>query len=228
MKVVSSVNVMEEAEMSVHDLVLSKLPVYVLPTTDSKRNIILTLGQGQQHIAFIAHMDEVGYVVDTIFADGRMSLKQRGGFFNSIWEGHAALIHTKGQDINALFEPRNNYLTAVQKMNGTNTPFVFGGFLSREDALRAGIIEGVTTVTMPKKMIRLSQNRATARGFDDRAGCATLLLALKKLDPKTLPFRVTFVWSVEEEIGLNGATFAAKNLSDVAMVYPIDNFVSSD
>lgn len=216
------------AEKPVHDLIVSRLPAWAHPATDAKGNIILTFGQGVQHIAFIAHMDEVGYVVDSIYNDGRLGLKQRGGFFNSIWEGHAALIHTNGKDITGLFEPRSNYLTAVQKMNGTNAPVVFAGFLSKQDAIRAGIIEGVTTVTMPKKMIRLSQNRATARGFDDRAGCASLLLALQKLDPKSLPFKVTFLWSVEEEVGLNGATFAAKNLSDVAMVYPIDTFVSSD
>src|SRR4030095_9574042 len=39
---------------------------------------------------------------------------------------------------------------------------------------------------------------------------------------------VTFEWSVEEETGLTGATFAAKNLQDISIVYPIDTYVSSD
>ena len=80
---------------------------------------------------------------------------------------------------------------------------------------------------MPKKMIRLSENKATARGFDDRAGCAALLLSLKHLDPGLLDQKVTFVWSVEEEIGLHGASVAAANLKGANIVYPIDTYVSS-
>jgi putative aminopeptidase FrvX len=36
------------------------------------------------------------------------------------------------------------------------------------------------------------------------------------------------VWSVEEEGGLVGATYAAKNLQDASIAYAIDTFVSSD
>ena len=96
------------------------------------------------------------------------------------------------------------------------------------NAIAAGIEVGTTTVTMPKKMIRLNENKATARGFDDRAGCAALLLSLKNLNPKSITQKVTFVWSVEEEVGLNGAIVAAVNLKDLNVVYPIDTYVSSD
>jgi putative aminopeptidase FrvX len=81
---------------------------------------------------------------------------------------------------------------------------------------------------MPKKMIRMSENKATARGFDDRVGCAALLMSLMNLNPDELKQRVTFVWSTAEESGLVGASFAAKNLQDLQTVYPIDTYVSSD
>jgi putative aminopeptidase FrvX len=81
---------------------------------------------------------------------------------------------------------------------------------------------------MPKEMIRLSQNRATARGFDDRVGCAALLMSLDELDPNLLKNKITFVWSTAEEIGLVGAAFSAKSLQDANTVFPIDTYVSSD
>jgi putative aminopeptidase FrvX len=81
---------------------------------------------------------------------------------------------------------------------------------------------------MPKEMIRISENRAAARGFDDRVGSAALLKSLKDLNPNELNQRVTFIWSVAEEAGLIGSTFAAKNLTDISTVYPIDTYVSSD
>ena len=81
---------------------------------------------------------------------------------------------------------------------------------------------------MPKKLIRLSESKATARGFDDRVGCAALLLALDNINPDVLPYKVTFVWSTGEETGLVGSTYAEKYLQDVSMGYPIDTYVSSD
>jgi putative aminopeptidase FrvX len=214
-------------EGPVRAFILSQLPSWARPVTDAKGNIILTFGKGKQHIAFAAHMDEVGYVVDTIRNDGKLILKKRGGFFNSVWEGHAAIIHTKNKEIPALFEPRSNYMTATLRNNGT-APIVFAGFIARQQALEAGILEGSTTVTMPKQMIRLSEDKATARGFDDRVGCAALLLALQNIKPEEIPFTITFMWSVEEETGLTGATFAAKDLKNISIIYPIDTYVSSD
>lgn len=216
------------AEQPVREHILSQLPKWAKPEVDAKGNIRINFGKGKQHIAFVGHMDEVGFLVDSIRNDGTLVLKEMGGFFNWVWEGHAALVHTGTKDIPALFEPRNNYLLATKRSNSPVALTVNAGFHSKEEAIAAGIKEGNSSVTMPKKMIRLSESKATARGFDDRAGCAALLLALENINPELLPFRVTFIWSVEEETGLTGATFAAKTLKDIDMVYPIDTYVSSD
>jgi putative aminopeptidase FrvX len=214
-------------ERPVHDLILTKLPKWAQPATDEKGNIVLTFGKGKQHIAFVAHMDEVGFVVDSIRNDGILVLKEIGGFFNWVWEGRSALVHVEDKDVNGVFEPRANYLQATKRFN--NSPItVNAGFASYKAAVDAGVKEGVTAVTMPKKMVRLGNVKATARGFDDRVGCAALLLALENVDPNKLPFTVTFVWSVGEETGLVGSTFAEKYLQNVSVGYPIDTYVSAD
>ncbi len=215
-------------EKPVRDFVLSKLPTWAKPKVDEKGNIILEFGNGPKHIAFVAHMDEVGFQVDSILNDGRLALKEIGGFFNWVWEGHSALVHLGNKDINAVFEPRANYLTE-NKRHITGAPLIVNaGFASKQEAVAAGVKPVFTTVTMPKKMIRLSESKATARGFDDRVGCAALLLALENLNPNTLPYKVTFVWSVGEEAGLVGSTYAEQFLKDVSIGYPIDTYVSSD
>ena len=216
------------SEAPVRDYILSSLPKWARPVTDEKGNILLTFGKGAQHLVFIAHMDEVGFVVDSILDDGTLRLKRQGGFYNFVWEGHAAIIHTVGKEIPALFEPRPDYLSTATQIKGSKPLYANAGFTSKQQALDAGVREEVTTVTMPKQLFRLSANRAAARGFDDRVGCAALLLALEHIDPATLPFRITAVFSTGEEIGLLGSTFAAKGLMDAGVVYPIDTFVSSD
>jgi putative aminopeptidase FrvX len=118
-------------------------------------------------------------------------------------------------------------MTANKRANNGVPLLVYAGFNSRAAAMEAGVKTGLA-VTMPKKMIRLSEAKATARGFDDRVGCAALLLVLNNLHPDELPYKVTFVWSVGEETGLVGSTYAEKFLKDVSIGYPIDTYVSSD
>lgn len=214
-------------EQQVRDLILSKLPSWAKPTIDSKGNIILNFGQGKDELVFVAHMDETGYFVEDIQDDGRLILKSRGGMLPWIWEAQPALIHVSENPIQAVFEPRTDYKNA-DKRALPGPLVVFAGYKSKSEAQAAGVTPGSTTVTMPKGMIRLSENRATARGFDDRVGCAALLLSLKDLNPDQLKQKITFIWAVEEEIGLRGSTFASRNLTKAKKVYPIDTYVSSD
>jgi putative aminopeptidase FrvX len=82
---------------------------------------------------------------------------------------------------------------------------------------------------MPKEYIRLANSRATARSLDDRVGSTAQLLALHRLIKSDLRHTVIFVWSVREEIGLEGALAAANALgARTTRVHAIDTFVSAD
>jgi putative aminopeptidase len=77
--------------------------------------------------------------------------------------------------------------------------------------------------------VRLAGTRATGRSFDDRVGSAAQLLAVRHLDRTKLRHAVIFIWSVREEVGLEGAAAAAAQLGlSVARVHAIDTFVSAD
>ena len=116
-------------------------------------------------------MDETGYVVNDIKNDGRLELKMLGGMLPWLWEAQPATIHLRHKKITGVFEPRLDYLTS--KKRKSNFPLnVNAGFLSKSEALDAGVIIGETSITMPKEMIRLNENRVTGRSFDDRVGCA--------------------------------------------------------
>jgi len=54
------------------------------------------------------------------------------------------------------------------------------GATSRAGAESLGVKLG-QTITMPKQYVRLAGTRATGRSFDDRMGCAALILALRRL-----------------------------------------------
>src|SRR5690348_2024326 len=81
-------------EQPMRDAILAELPSWAREktVTDSAGNLVLALGPERDTTVVIAHMDEVGYEVTHIARNGTVSLAQRGGFFQSLWEGQTALL----------------------------------------------------------------------------------------------------------------------------------------
>ena len=192
---------------------------------DAKGNLWVTFGSGTEHVVFVAHMDEVGFQVVSIGADGRLLVQPRGGLYTSLWEAQAGLVHTAREAVPAVFEPRRDWHTAAQRTPPGQLTVFIGTITSGGRSPRRA--DG-QTVTMPKRMVRLGRHRVLARSLDDRIGCTALLLALRHLDSNTVQRRLTFAWVVEEEIGLVGSRALAATLPDVTRVYAVDTFVSSD
>jgi putative aminopeptidase FrvX len=214
-------------EEPVRTTVQRLLPNGLRPETDSAGNLWVTVGSGEPTVMFIAHLDEIGFRVTRIRDDGSLELSPVGGLFPSLWEGKPALVHTGRSMVPGIFLPRDS----AGSTNPQRTPPELRadvGTTSRDGTAALGIAVG-NTLTMPKEFVRLAGTRATARSFDDRVGSTAQLLALRRLDRTLLRHRVVFVWSVREEIGLEGAQAVANALGvRAARVHAIDTFVSSD
>lgn len=215
------------AEGPVREEIARHLPSWAKPETDEQGNLVVTVGQGDEHVLFVAHMDEVGFRVKEILPDGRLGLEIRGGLLPTAWEAHAALVHGERGPVPGVFEPREGWATA-DSYSWDGPLYVSLGVSSAREAEALGIKAGVTTVTMPKRMYRMGPHRVLARGFDDRVGSAALILALRQIDPAKLARRVTFAWVVGEEVGLVGSATLAKRFPELTRVHPVDTFVSSD
>ena len=212
------------AEGPVRETVQRLLPAWAKSETDTAGNLWVRLGQGNPLVVFVAHMDEIGFRVTAVRDDGSLELESRGGFLASLFEGQPALVHTDKGDVAGVFVPRDSGFT-----NHTPPPLrVDVGATSRAGAVARGVSPGAT-VTMPKQYVRLAGTRATGRSFDDRVGDAAQILALRHLDRAALKHQVIFIWSVREEIGLEGAAVAAAALGTAPRrVHAIDTFVSAD
>lgn len=218
------------------------------PTTvDSAGNLIIAAGPDRDTVLFVAHLDEIGFEVAHIARDGMVTLAPLGGFYSSLWEGQPALLHLDSaaragaaRSACALMGPRSS---SGASMAGP----LRGLFIPREqatskepDTLRAwfgvdsaalaacGVTAGVR-VSGYKSASRIGSVRLTARALDDRVGCTALLLALRSIDPARLRHKVIFVWSVREEVGLEGAAAVAAEIGPtLRRVHAVDTFVSSD
>ncbi len=216
-------------EKPVREKVKQLLPSWAKPVADERGNLVLSVGKGKPHLVFAAHMDEIGYSIAAINEDGTATIKKLGGFYDTLFEAHMMLAHIENQEsIACLLSPRSNYFSTEVRNPNTSELVLYFGTNSKTETEKLGIKIG-TSITMPKEYHPLLSNRANGRAFDDRVGAASLILALQKLDPNKLKQQITFVWTVEEETGLDGAQDVAARLkSDVDFVFAIDTFVSSD
>jgi putative aminopeptidase len=215
---------------------------------DSAGDLIVAAGPDRDTVVFVAHMDEIGYQITHIAHDGAVTLSQLGGFYSSLWEGQPALLHLTDEARPAA-ESATCPLAATAESERSVVPAgtLPGVFIPRAHATSkepdtlsawfgadsAGLTAcGVTTgmrISAYKVASRLASLRFTARAIDDRAGCTALLMALRQIDPARLTHKVIFVWSVREEVGLEGAAAAAAEFGPtVRRVHAIDTFVSSD
>ena len=69
-------------------------------TTVAAGNLVLHWGDGKHDaktpsIAFVAHMDELGFEVKKIEDDGRLLAESLGGGYPQYFLGHVALVHKK-------------------------------------------------------------------------------------------------------------------------------------
>ena len=210
--------------------------------TDSAGNLVLHLGDAKpgaktRKIAFVAHMDEIGYQVKSIEPDGRLSVDVLGGGYSEYFLGHVVFVHkSDGSTTGGVLElPPGWDKPGFEWPHGPRMldepAHVYVGTQSSSATEKLGIKPG-DWITIPKKYRPLLGTRANGRSFDDRVGCAALIEAANSLGPD-LPGRdVTFIWSTEEEVGLNGAAAAAERLAKEGkipdFVFAIDTFVSSD
>jgi putative aminopeptidase FrvX len=214
-------------ERPVREAIIAALPSWARSKarTDDAGNLILEVGPDRDPLMFIAHQDEVGFEITNIAADGTVSLRTRGGLFQSLWEGQPALLHRDlagAEPLRGVFVPRE---TATSKQPEGLTAW-FG--YTADELKQRGVVPGLS-VTAFKNATRLGATRFTARALDDRAGSTALVLAVRKMMPATLKRRVIFAWSVREETGLEGAIALAKHYGSlVKRAYSVDTFVSSD
>jgi putative aminopeptidase FrvX len=222
-------------EWRVSEAVMAALPAWAKAkaTTDSAGNVIVEAGPDKDPVAFVAHVDEVGFTLDRIMPDGTVTLKIVGGAVASAWEGEVALLYfDKGangvaaEPLKGVFIPRD---TARVKAPRNLTAW-FG--LDSAGLAARGVRTGAMIIGYKHSELlgmNIGGNRVTGRSSDDRTGSAALLMAVRAINPATLPRKTYFVWDVGEEAGLLGArAFGATYGAKLTRSYAIDTFVSSD
>ncbi|HEX7078677.1 MAG TPA: M42 family metallopeptidase [Candidatus Eisenbacteria bacterium] len=179
----------------------------------SRENGAASRGRRPPHVMLCAHLDEVGVMVTAIEKEGRLKFRRVGGLDPRILVSQVFRIGPRRVPGVVGTLPAHMVTHAdEEKVTPFEELYLDIGAASREEASREVSIgdHGVFDTTYERwGTIR------KGKAFDDRAGCAVLASLIQRRPP--LP--VTAVWSVQEEVGLRGATAAARRVApDVAIV----------
>jgi endoglucanase len=182
--------------------------------TDVMGNVIARIGAarpGALKIMLAGHCDEIGFMVRYIDDNGFIYFAAIGGVDAHLVPGQRVHVHTADGPITGvvgkkpihLMEPKDR--ETVVKLN---SQFIDIG-CADGDAARKLVAVG-DPITFAVGFERLQGDVAVARGFDDKMGAFIVAEVLRAVRRRGAPpVEVYGVSTVQEEVGLRGATTSA-------------------
>jgi putative aminopeptidase FrvX len=190
-------------------------------TSDRHGNLVAHFdGQGPRVMLF-THMDQLGFVVRRIEADGLIRLERLGGVPERALAAQEVLICVgEGRDVSGVIANKSHHATAPDekyKVTPYAELYVDTGMSCAAEVEAAGIRIGTPVVYAPHAAM-LGTDRVSGTSVDDRAGCAVLLEMARLLKARKSGPPVYLAFTVQEEFNLRGALpLAQKILPEIAI-----------
>ena len=203
LKELCALNAVSGDEKAVRDYIISKIDGKADLHTDNLGNILVFKkgkNRSVKKLLIDAHMDEVGFIISSVTADGFLKFQTVGGI------NTAAIMfrQVKIGNVNGVVCGTPIHLLSgdeKKKLPKSDSLYIDIGAESREEALKL--------VSLGDRAVMCSEyremgNKIKAKAIDDRAGCAILLSLIT--NDSDYDFYASF--SVQEEVGLRGAKTA--------------------
>ena len=170
---------------------------------DGLGNLSITVGEGEAHIAFVAHLDEVGFAIRVIDPNGFVGLNRLGGIPERVLAGQRILLLGRNGPVSGVFGTYPHHFTPDSEkyeVKPIGKMWVDVGARGRMDALeRLGLRIGDFGVY--ERCWHVSGDTLFANALDDRLGLATLTAMLERIGKPTAG-RVSVIASVQEEFSM--------------------------
>lgn len=199
-------------------------------STDRLGNLCAHFPGKGPRIMLFAHMDQLGFIVRKIEANGLLRLERLGGVPERALAAQDVLICVaEGRDIPGVIANKSHHATAPDEKYRVvpySEIYVDAGYSSAEAVTAAGIRIGQPVVYAPHAA-ELAEDKITGSAVDDRAGCAVLLALARLLNQRSHGPPVDLAFTVLEEFNLRGALPLARQLQpDIAI--QIDLMLATD
>ena len=195
--------------------------------TDRMGNIIHEErgSSGSPRIMLAAHMDEVGFVVQSITPDGLLKFMPVGGWWaHTLPSMRVNVLNAAGIPVVGVIGAKPpHFLSDAErdKVMKIEDMFIDIGAVSLEDVReRFGIRLGDAVVPASPFTPMHDPDLLLCKGFDDRAGLSLVVRIAQILEPADHPNTIFAVGTVQEEVGSRGAKTVCTDIDpDVALVF---------
>lgn len=177
------------------------------------------------------HMDEVGFLVSGITANGMLKFQPLGGWWSQVLLAQRVHVFTTDDEpIVGIIASTPPHLLDEQTRNkpmDINNMLIDIGADSEADVNKMGIRIGMPIVPISSFTPMHDQRKIMAKAWDNRYGCGLAIELLKELKDTKLPNTLISGATVQEELGLRGAAVAA-NLTKPDLFFALDSSPADD
>ncbi len=199
-------------EEEVRSLMKNFLKPYVDEVKEDKLGNIIGIKKGKKNapkVMLAAHMDEIGLLVKIISKKGFIQFAKIGGIDDRILLAQKVIVYTEKGPLHGIIGSKPPHIQKEEERKRVLTCdelFIDIGAENQEQAKKMGVKIG-DPVGFDIKFAKVGKNIVIGRAFDDRVGCAVMVEVMKRLEKTECT--VYAVGTVQEEVGLRGATTAA-------------------
>jgi putative aminopeptidase FrvX len=208
----SNANGVTGREGEVRDLMKKFLKPYVDETREDRLGNLIALKKGNKDsltVMLAAHMDEVGLMIKNITKKGFLQFAKIGGIDDRLLFAQRVIIHTDKGPLIGIMGSKPVHIQKEEerkKVIEADKLFIDIGAKDKKEAQKMGVHVG-DVASFDTKFARISKDIIMGKAFDDRVGCTMMVEVMRRL-PK-VDCSVYAVGTIQEEVGLRGATIAA-------------------
>lgn len=229
LKALSEVAGIGGCERQVSRLVKDRLGDCVDSIEYDNMGSIICLKKGQEEgpkVMISAHMDEVGFMVRSITAEGYLNLLPVGGWWGHVMPAQEMEVTTTtGQTYIGVVGSRAPHGMPEEEKNKVILPMVLYldmGVASQKEIADLGIDVG--DMITPHVTFRelANPNYLLGKAWDDRICLAVAMTVMENLAQKHTVANVYMVGSTQEEVGIRGARTAVHTIKpDIAIALDV-------
>ena len=208
----SNANGVTGREAEVRELMKKYLKPYVDETREDKLGNLIAFKKGNKDaptVMLAAHMDEVGLMIKNIKKKGFLQFAKVGGIDDRVLLAQKVIVHTDKGPLTGVIGSKPVHIQTEEerkKFIEADRLFIDVGARDKNEAEKMGVQVG-DVVSFDTKFVQIGENVVLGKALDDRVGCAMMIETLRRL--QKVDCNVYAVGTIQEEVGLRGATIAA-------------------
>jgi endoglucanase len=168
-------------------------------------------GQNARRIMIGAHMDEISFIVTHIEEGGFIRFHTLGGFDPKTLTAQRVIVHGKKDIMGCMGCKPIHLMTAAErgKPLAIKDYFIDTGMTKEEVESLVSIGD---PITRERELIEMG-NCVNSKSLDNRLAVYMLFETFRELKDQEVPYDVYGVFTVQEEIGIRGASVAAQQIN---------------